>query len=650
MRAIERVRRARAALLAAALGAAFSWALLAFAAAVLVTAFGDLVTPLPLGFRRAALAAATLAAALAGAAALWRSRHAISLPRVALLLEERNPALQFALATALEFPAAPQSSALEQVVDLVDPAGPPRAFIGRAFGVPLAALAVLVMALAALPGGALDRVVHAHAGDLLARPAGHARLGGRLATIVVRIEPPAYTGLPAQALDDPSSVSALVASRVIVLGRGAALPIETSPGGLLGERALPLSVAGDTWSVALTMPTQPAVLRLTDRGEARLIALDPRADAAPVVTLESPRTDTTYAQPSDRIALAAAASDDIGLVRAEFELMHTAGSGERFTTRRWTVGGVAAGLSHAASIHAELLLDTLHLSPGDVLHVRAVAWDANTVSGPDTGASDTRTIRIADPRERDTLSLDLAGPARLDTTALSERMLILRAETLELGRPRLAADTFAARSLALAGRQDDVMGRVQAVIDDLMDVESPGVVSTSEISLLVQAASEMGDAERELRPARVAQALPHMRRALGFLMKARDATPRYYIRGRLPKVVVDVDRVRLKGTDPVAAATRTKRAAEADVRRALLSRLDKAIDRLARDAPHAADSLQFIRVDALANARDAAEPLGRAIDALRGGHDALPALLQARRRLERATDAEPALPAWQGGR
>jgi hypothetical protein len=398
------------------------------------------------------------------------------------------------------------------------------------------------------------------------------------------------------------------------------------------------------------MPSQPAVLRLTDRGDERLIALDPQADAAPVVKLESPLTDTTYSLPRGRIALAASASDDIGLVHAEFELMHTAGSGERFTTRRWTVGGLAPGLARAASIRADLLLDTLHLSPGDVLHVRAVAWDANTISGPDTGASDTRTIRIADPRERDTLSLDLSGPAKLDTTALSERMLILRAETLELRRKRLTADTFAARSLILAGQQDDVIGRVQSVIGELMDVESPGVVSTSEISLLVQASAEMADAERELRPARISQALPHMRAALGFLMKARDAVPRYYIRGHLPKIVVDVDRVRMKGTDPVAAAARTKRALEPDARRVLLARLDKALDMLGRDAGHAADSLTVIRVEALSVARDVAEPLGRAIDALRGRRDAMPALRQARRRLERSTDAEPALPAWQGGR
>ncbi len=183
-----------------------------------------------------------------------------------------------------------------------------------------------------------------------------------------------------------------------------------------------------------------------------------------------------------------------------------------------------------------------------------------------------------------------------------------------------------------------------------MDVESPGVVSTSEISLLAQAAAEMADAERELRPARVAQALPHMRRALGFLMKARDAVPRYYIRGHLPKVVVDVERARMKGADPVDAAARTSRAKEPDARALLLARLDKAIGLLTRDAPHAADSLAVIRVTALSEARDAAEPLGRAIDALRGRNDAMPALRQARRRLERAIDAESGLPAWQGGR
>jgi hypothetical protein len=141
-----------------------------------------------------------------------------------------------------------------------------------------------------------------------------------------------------------------------------------------------------------------------------------------------------------------------------------------------------------------------------------------------------------------------------------------------------------------------------------------------------------------------------MRAALSFLMKARDAVPRYYIRGHLPKVVVDVDRARMKGTDPVDAGARTARVKEPDARAALLARLDKAIGLLERDASHGSDSLTVIRVDALTQARDAAEPLGRAIDALRGRRDAMPALRQTRRRLERATDAVSGLPAWQGGR
>ena len=409
-------------------------------------------------------------------------------------------------------------------------------------------------------------------------------------------------------------------------------------------------MAGDTWSVTLVMPNQPAVVRLVDRGEERLLTLDPQADATPVVTLESPKTDTTYRLPRGRIELAARASDDIGLAHAEFELLHTAGSGERFTTRRWTLGGASTSGARAVTLRASLALDTLHLAPGDVLHIRAVAWDENTVTGPDTGASDTRTIRIADPRGRDSLNLQVDLTVPLDTTAISQRMLVLRAETLLLRRRNFSADSFAGASRHVGALQDDVRARVQSIINDLEDEEATGVGTSAEVSLLVGAAAAMGDAESELRPARVAAALPHMRRALALLIQARGRARRLYLRGGLPKVVIDVGRVRLKGTDPASVSPRIARPASPDARQALLVRLDRALLLLARAAPRTGDSLTMIRVDALAQARDAAAPLGRAIDALRHWQDPGPALREARRRLERATVAEGALSAWQGAR
>jgi hypothetical protein len=138
-----------------------------------------------------------------------------------------------------------------------------------------------------------------------------------------------------------------------------------------------------------------------------------------------------------------------------------------------------------------------------------------------------------------------------------------------------------------------------------------------------------------------------MRRALRALEEARRAN-RLYLRGTIPIDNVDIAKVRLKGEDSATVAPREPRPAPNDTRRALLVRLDRIAALITADRARAADSLTVIRVEALAAAPDAAEPLGRAADALRRGGDYRAALSAARRRLQRATEATPSLGPWQG--
>jgi hypothetical protein len=645
--ALGRVRRARRILQATIAGSALLWAMGALLAVIVLSAVADLLLGLPLALRRAVVPMAAVVAVAAAFTIAWRGRRARSLERVALYIEERAPSLNFALVTATTGPAE-STPELDRVVRSVDVGAVLRPPVRRAISRPLPGLVLSVLALLALPVATRDRVLRPRPGDLLTRPNLRAPLASRLIPLVARVEPPVYSRQSAFTLEDPGAVAALTGSRVELRGRGAAEGPLDSLTASLGSTALPITAAGDTWRITLPMPRTPAIVRLGDRSHSRLVALEPRVDLPPVVTLLEPINDSTYATPRGTVAFVARATDDIGLGSAAFELRHTSGSGERFDTRRWTAAVAATRGSRSANLRLALRLDTMRLQPGDVIHVRAIGVDENTISGPDTGVSDARTIRIDDPSARDTIRIDPSRAAPLDTSIISQRMLILQAESLLAKRARLPATGYREQSVRLGARQGQLRDRVESVISDLENIQGVGFAGrTSVSSLLRDAATAMLDAETELAVAQVGSALPHMRRALRALEEARR-TNRLYLRGTVPIDNVDLAKVRLKGEDSATVAPRQPRPAPNDARRALLARLDRAAALLGTAPAQAADSLTVIRVDALTAAPDAAEPLRRALDALRRGREYRAPLATARRKLQRATEATPSLGPWQG--
>lgn len=634
-------------LVAAVLLRALGWAAAMAAAGIGVFALVDWLAPLPIAVRTGVVPAAVIAAVVTGMLLLVWGRHALRLDRVALFVEERVPALEYALVTALGAAASVQLGELERMVERAQPNRAVRRPVVRAVMTSLSLFAAALLLQALLPRAARERVLAPRAGDLLLGRRNAGPAASRLAPLVARVIPPAYARQAPENLDDPLSVRALVGSWIEVRGRGASRGALDRLSATIGPELLQFAAVGDTWSVALVMPEKPEVIRLVDRGYNRLLILEPVPDAPPTAMLISPARDTTYSVPRGALALAGQARDDIGLARVEFELMHTTGSGERFEARGFTLGAASPSGARAAEIHSALLLDTMRLGPGDVLHIRIVARDENNLGGPGEGASDTRTIRIADPSARDTIVVVAAAMPALDTTMLSQRTLILRAETLWVRRPRLAPATYESQGRMLGGLQAQLRSRVEQVIDDLETITDVGFMGRTETSnILRQAASAMRQAERRLSFPDVQGALPHMYRALRALEQARNAD-RLYLRGIFPKIVLDLERVRLKGTDKAAPGERTPRPAIPDPRRTLLVRLDRALA-LAGNAPGpAGDSLVMIRVAALTDAPDAAATLARAIDALRRGADPAPAGLAARRLLLRETEATPSLSGWR---
>lgn len=680
------VRRSRVWLaLAVAVRAAF-WAAAAAALTVVVIATVDLIVPIPVAARRLLLSFDVLAAAAILLILVWRHRGAASIARVAMWIEEREPALRFALITELELHGATR---------LVPPGaarGWPRMARNRAVRAvlfPAAAVVAAAVALMILPAGSLARAASPRVGDSVDRePLG--RIGAavnRLDPLAVDIRPPAYAHRSAARLDDPATVRALPGSRVAFVGRGDAAGVRARVSAAGGVSVVQARRSGDQWRIELTASTRATAVALTDGLHTRVVDIEPEPDAAPKVALQSPGHDSVLAAPRGTLALSAQVSDDIAVADAHFEVIVSAGEGETFTFRTLTLGARVVN-APSANVTAALSLEAARLHPGDVLHIRAVARDGNVVSGPGVGTSDTRVLRIARPGEADSVAITPAAPPDTNQSALSERMLIQLTTALQGRRSRIARSTLLGESHSIASDQarlrktvgDLVFARLggepsgeertpdqtDARTDTLRDLlaradratnqsiqtldfdggETPVVAVNAP---LLKAYNAMWDAGGALEQGDLDGALPHMRAALAAIELSR-AAERVYLRGRAPDVVVDVARVRLAGTEHGVSSSRTPRLPADSTRDRLVARFGALVSGTFASGATLADSLLLLRVDALSDAPDAASALGDAADALRRGQGprATMALLRARRALAGPVVVRPSVAGWGG--
>ena len=666
-----------------ALTNALLWAGAAAALLLGLGALADLVIGIPSGPRRALPVVATMTAVAAAALSLWRARGVRRRERVALWLEERVPALRYALVTSLD----PASESTADVLDAqagavrFEPAAWRAA--GRAVLIPAAAAVLALLVLALLPQGAVARVAAPRAGDALARPAGTPE--DALATVVVTVEPPAYTRLSMETLEDPVRVAAVVGSRIRIEGRAAGNPVSAAT----DSQSVHVGVEGSRWGLALPMPASPQVLRLRQDARERLLLLEPRGDSVPVVILERPVRDTVLRAPTGVLPLAAHFRDDFGLAEGWWELVVSSGEGENFKFRSMVVARSGFADARTGNRALRLVLDSLGLAPGDLVHVRAVGRDGNTVTGPGIGGSDTRTIRIARASEYDSLAVEGLPPPDTLTAILSQRMIILLTEALEKKRPRIPREELVAESRRIAVDQNALRRQVGDIIfsrledlggggehshddghdhgalspDDLLKAAEEATAKAGAEPLdfaegespvvainrpLLEAYNAMWDASRELGVADPKKALPHMYAALAAIQRARLAE-RFYLRGRTREVVVDLAKVRLAGKkDGIGPGARAPRTGEDLARARRAERFDAAMSLLASGGPagQGVDSLLLLRAELIGADPEAAAPLGQAIDALRAGRDATAFLVSARRVLAGAPPSSGGLGTW----
>jgi hypothetical protein len=657
MTAFERVRRTQRILGAAAVTGALVWGLAATLAIIAALAFASLAIPaLRTESASQAIAALSIGVIIAGVL-LWRKRHFASPNRVALWIEERIPELHYSLVTALEHTGSPFAEGMERAIARQDVGRVTMRSLRRGLLTAGAALAVAALILYVSPsaafGGASPLSRLGRFGTAASIPA-----GSRLENIQVTVSPPAYAGGRTITLDDPPSISALTGSTIAIRGNG-------SPAGLTATVSNPvrISAAGRGWTASLTMPAKPAALKLNDRSYERIIVLDPRPDAPPKIVLATPVRDTTLRTPRLVVQLNATATDDVGLASGHFEYLISTGSGEIFTSRTITTPVVQLRGSRTGSLSATLDLASLKLGEGDVVSMRAIAHDGNTLSGPGVATSDTRTIRIARAGEYDSLSITAAAPPALDSSALSQRMLITMTEKLVREQPKLPRQELVRRSTEIGDLEDRIRKRVQEILEGEAHAheEQPGEPPPSleetepadgekppQDPDLVTAFNALWEAVRSLQIAEPAPALPPMRVALQALDRARLAN-RLYLRGTPPKIIVDLKRVRLAGEEKGSSSIRTPRSFADSTRVRMSARFKAALDLIEKEPARAMTELALIRVEALSSLPVFAAALGEATDAVRAGRDATLPLLRARRALDGPPKATPGLSPWSGG-
>jgi hypothetical protein len=434
------------------------------------------------------------------------------------------------------------------------------------------------------------------------------------------------------------------------------------------------------------MPANATALRLRDRDFDRLIVLDARADSAPVVTMLVPRRDTILREPRGRIAVRGDARDALGLAQTWLEYIISSGEGESFRFRSGVLRRSTYDGARQATIDAPLVIDSLRLAPGDVVHMRLVARDRNPARDAATGASETRVVRIARVGEYDSVAVEGAPPPEADTSALSQRMLILLTEALVRREPRLSRDTLVRESRAIGDDQTRLRRRVGEIIFSRLtgeegaehsheEEEQRGAMTAEELLRaaeeatqhgagelldfaegespvvainrpLLEAYNAMWSAAGELNVGAPRRALPHMYAALAAIERARQAE-RVYLRGRPAAVVVDVNRARLAGKrDSLPPAARAPAAARTSPVPA--QRLAQATALIADDRQAAIDSLMLLRIDVLDSSPAGAAALGGVIAALRDGRDPAGTIARARDVLAGPPRGADAIRPWGG--
>jgi len=274
----------------------------------------------------------------------------------------------------------------------------------------------------------------------------------RLTAQALRIQPPAYTGLPAR--DEPS-LEGPVPEAATLRWR---LRFEPQPAQAAlvfhdGER-LPLRREGEEWSAQRALG-KSSLYRIVAAGAPlaqtrRLYRLDVVPDRAPQVRVLQPeRGLTLLARGQKSWPLAFEASDDYGVAaNARLRIVLAQGSGEQITFRERSIELRGSGSATVKRFVHALDLAALGFAVGDDLIVQLSIAD-NRAPQPQTASSPNLILRW--PADAGSEATGIEGMVKTVLPAYfrSQRQIIIDAEALIAQRRKLDGDTFVKKSDAI---------------------------------------------------------------------------------------------------------------------------------------------------------------------------------------------------------
>lgn len=322
---------------------------------------------------------------------------------------------------------------------------------------PLPALGLsLLLALAILAMGyGLHRWSEGHASAVPDTVAPAAPRQTRLTEVALRVEPPAYTGLPAReesVLDTKVAEGARVAWRLRFEPQPEAAALVFHDGSRLA-----LVRDGREWSGSRVL-TQAALYRLELSGgpradDQRLHRLDLIPDRAPEVQVTQPEKTLSLLDAGQKTwALAFEASDDYGLGEARLTITLAQGSGENITFKEQSLVLNGEGDERHRQYRHSLDLNALGIAQGDDVIVRLAVSDRREPK-PNTTRSASFILRWPPEASTDSAGMDGVVRKTLPAYFRSQRQIIIDTEALLAQKPELAEDKFAARSDELGVEQ-----------------------------------------------------------------------------------------------------------------------------------------------------------------------------------------------------
>lgn len=442
-----------------------------------------------------------------------------------------------------------------------------------------------------------------------------------LEEIGVKIEPPAYTGLAPAVFDNQGSFEAvrgsratvtakpsrLVASAAALLGSGGVVPGAGDAGGL----EFFLNVRAD--EKYRLMAVSPGGADTFVSSEYRITALPDLPPQAELLGDEA----TEGLEDGAGLLVEGRASDDFGLsqVRIAYQLHGRGGIGPK-------IG--AAGLGADTSVAIAWDPTSLGLLPGDSLVYWLEAVDNDAVSGPKTGRSRARVLRLPSLADiyrmeagRDSaLAAEVAG-VQPEQTELREQLQRL-SQAIKESR-RVDWQQQAAMERAVADQQE-LLDRLERAADQALENMRP---QGRRVEIDAETASKL----RELQQLFDQVATDEMRRAMDRLSKALESMDRQEVAKALENMKLTSEELKQKLDQAIAALRELQQQRQLDMMREDLDRLvreqkeikeasardggrDNA-DRLARRQEQAAKDLEALAE----RARQLGEQMGPASEA-----------------------------------